>query len=381
MEFSLHRYTFEEKWDYALDSAMNSPRTLVVVFVTSRPDKALCSELTGIQVSFPDSVVIGCSTSGEIYGEELSDNSIVVTVIRFADTRLKLVHAEITDAEQSFGVGTSVAEQLLAPDLAAVFTLTDGLKVNGSAYVEALNKVLADDVTITGGLAGDGDQFERTWLLYEGICKSGKVVAVGFYGDAVRVTHGSHGGWDLLGPEREVTHSVGNVLYTMDNQPALEVYKKYLGERAEGLPATGLLFPLAIRNKNDEDPLTVRTILAVDEQKQSITFAGDIPGGSHVKLMRANLDRLVDGAAKAAEQLDMARYDSSPAICLAISCVGRRLVLGPRVEEELEAVREVLPVEAGLVGYYSYGEISPLTSGRCDLHNQTMTLTLFWEQA
>lgn len=381
MEFCQHRYTVEGKWDRAFDTAMDSPQTLVVVFATTHPDEESCSELAGIHTCFPNSVIIGCSSSGEIYGEELSDNSIVVTVIRFADTRLKLVHAEITDAEQSFGVGTSVAEQLLAPDLAAVFTLTDGLKVNGSAYVEALNKVLADDVTITGGLAGDGDQFERTWLLYEGICKSGKVVAVGFYGDAVRVTHGSHGGWDLLGPEREVTHSVGNVLYTMDNQPALEVYKKYLGERAEGLPATGLLFPLAIRNKNDEDPLTVRTILAVDEQKQSITFAGDIPGGSHVKLMRANLDRLVDGAAKAAEQLDMARYDSSPAICLAISCVGRRLVLGPRVEEELEAVREVLPVEAGLVGYYSYGEISPLTSGLCDLHNQTMTLTLFWEQA
>nr|WP_245828623.1 FIST C-terminal domain-containing protein [Solemya elarraichensis gill symbiont] len=209
----------------------------------------------------------------------------------------------------------------------------------------------------------------------------GSVIPVGLYGDAVRVAHGSRGGWDLLGPDREVTHSVGNVLYTMDNQPALEVYKKYLGERAEGLPATGLLLPLAIRNENDDDHDTVRTILAVDEQKQSIIFAGDIPEGSHVKLMRANFDRLVDGAAEAAEQLDMTGYENGPAICLAISCVGRRLVLGPRVEEELEAVKEVLPAGAGVIGYYSYGEISPLASGRCDLHNQTMTLTLIWEQA
>ncbi|KHF25516.1 FIST signal transduction protein [Solemya velum gill symbiont] len=381
MEFSLHRYTVEEKWDHPLDSAMDSPQTLIVVFVTARPEEELCSELAGIHVSFPNSVVVGCSSSGEIYGEVLSDDSIIAAVIHFADTRLKLVHSEITDAEHSFDVGTSVAEQLLAPDLAAVFTLTDGLKVNGSAYVEGLNHILPDDVIITGGLAGDCDRFERTWLLYDGKCKTGRVVAVGLYGDAVRVAHGSRGGWDLLGPDREVTYSVGNVLYTMDNQPALEVYKKYLGERAEDLPATGLLFPLAIRNENDDDHDTVRTILAVDEQKQSIIFAGDIPEGSHVKLMRANFDRLVDGAAEAAEQLDMTGYENGPAICLAISCVGRRLVLGPRVEEELEAVKEVLPAGAGVIGYYSYGEISPLASGRCDLHNQTMTLTLIWEKA
>nr|WP_245828625.1 FIST N-terminal domain-containing protein [Solemya elarraichensis gill symbiont] len=173
MEFSLHRYTVESKWDRAFDSTLDSPQTLVVVFVTPRPGEELCSELAGIHVSFPNSVVIGCSSSGEIYGEVLSDDSIIAAVIHFADTRLKLVHCEITDAVQSYDVGTSVAEQLLAPDLAAVFTLTDGLKVNGSAYVEGLNHILPDDAIITGGLAGDCDQFERTWLLYDGQCHSG----------------------------------------------------------------------------------------------------------------------------------------------------------------------------------------------------------------
>jgi hypothetical protein len=195
------------------------------------------------------------------------------------------------------------------------------------------------------------------------------------------VAHGSRGGWDLLGPEREVTHSEGNVLYSLDSQPALQVYKKYLGERARELPAAGLLFPLAIRNEEDIDGLTVRTILAIDEDQQSITFAGDIPEGRFVKLMRANFDRLVDGAANAAESISLDDYPGGPALSLAISCVGRRLVLGPRIEEETEAVLEALPPEVGQIGYYSYGEISPLASGRCDLHNQTMTLTLIWENA
>ena len=157
---------------------------------------------------------------------------------------------------------------------------------------------------------------------------------VGLYGDAVQVAHGSRGGWDLLGPDREVTRGVGNVLYSLDGQPALEVYKKYLGERAEGLPATGLLFPLAIRNEEEDDNMTVRTILAVDEEAQSITFAGDIPEGCMVKLMRANYDRLIDGAGEAAESLEFSNGQNEEALCIAISCVGRRLVLGPRAEEE-----------------------------------------------
>ena len=125
----------------------------------------------------------------------------------------------------------------------------------------------------------------------------------------------------------------------------------------------------------------MRTILAIDERKQSITFAGDIPEGRLVRLMRANFDQLVDGAATAAETVDLSEFRNGPALCIAISCVGRRLVLGPRVEEEIEVVIEGLPNEVRQIGYYSYGEISPLASGRCDLHNQTMTLTVIWENA
>ena len=207
-----------------------------------------------------------------------------------------------------------------------------------------------------------------------------QVTAVGLYGDRVRIAHGSKGGWDVLGPEREVTRSVGNVLFSLDGQPALTIYKQYLGDRAAGLPATGLLFPLAIRNGLAEDEDTVRTILAVNESESSITFAGDIPEGSFVRLMRANFDRLIDGAADAASRADMSDYKGGqPVLGIGISCVGRRLVLGQRTEEEIDAVLDALPPGCKFIGYYSYGELSPLTSGRCDLHNQTMTLSLFWE--
>jgi hypothetical protein len=379
MEMVVHRYADPVGWDRPPDPAMDSTQTLLIAFAAARPSDALARELSALQAGFPRSVLIGCSTAGEIHGEELGDGGIVLAVLRFTRTRLKLVHAPIADARESAEVGRRLAERLRADDLAAVFTLTDGLLVNGSAYVEAMGRALPAGVVVTGGLAGDGDRFERTWVLCDGDRRAGQTAAVGLYGPAVRVAHGSRGGWDLLGPEREVTRAEGNVLYSLDGQPALQVYKKYLGDRAEGLPATGLLFPLALRNEEDNDGVTVRTILAVDEERQSITLAGDLPEGRLVRLMRANFDRLIDGAAGAAESIDLEDYPGGPALCVAISCVGRRLVLGPRVEEELEVVRDSLPVGVQQIGYYSYGEISPLASGRCDLHNQTMTLTVLWE--
>jgi hypothetical protein len=232
---------------------------------------------------------------------------------------------------------------------------------------------------VTGGLAGDGARFERTWVIKDGVPQSGFITAVGFYGDRLQVGHGSQGGWDKFGPERRITKSENNVLYELDGKPALELYKTYLGDQASGLPAAGLLFPLAIRSSAEDDRTLVRTLLAVDEEKQSMTFAGDMPEGSFAQLMKANFDQLVEGAEGAALKSKSTMGEGSAPLVIAISCVGRRLVLGERIEEETEATLEILPAGAKQIGYYSYGEISPYATGNCDLHNQTMTLTTLSE--
>ena len=216
-------------------------------------------------------------------------------------------------------------------------------------------------------------------MIRGGYSECGVITAVGFYGKRLRITHGSRGGWDAFGPERRVTRAEGNVLYELDGKPALVLYKDYLGERASGLPATALLFPLAIRQDTADARPLVRTILAVDETNQSMTFAGDIPVGYMAQLMRANFDRLVSGASLAADQAGQNATAGGPVLAVAFSCVGRRLVLGERVEEETEITLEHLPAGAKQVGFYSYGEISPYAAGSCELHNQTMTLTTFSE--
>ena len=225
---------------------------------------------------------------------------------------------------------------------------------------------------IAGGLAADDTRFASTWVIDGGRQLAGRVVAVGFYGPDLVIGHGSRGGWDRFGPERLVTRSRDNVLFELDGRPALQLYKEYLGERQRELPSAALLFPLALREPGGQRSV-VRTILSIDETAQSMTFAGDVPTGAHAQLMRANFERLIQGASDAAAASAVTPA-SGPSLALAVSCVGRRMVLRDRVEEEIEATIDSLSPGTTQIGFYSYGEISPLPDGSCGLHNQTMTL-------
>ena len=374
-------YDLKKKAWSAPFPALDSARTLVLAF--GDPSMFDAPEpLKELKRAFPLAVVAGCSGSGEIVGTSVRDDVLSVSIAKFEKTSVAAASAPCPQAAQSFSVGESLARKLNKPSLRAVFVLSDGLNVNGSELVRGLNANLDDSVVVTGGLAGDGARFQRTWVSLNESVATGQVVAIGFYGEYLQVSHGSKGGWDKFGPERVVTRSEGNVLYELDGKPALGIYKEYLGDKAAGLPGTGLLFPLSLRAHAKDDKALVRTILAVDEAKQSMTFAGDMPTGFLAQLMKADFDRLIGGAASAASTArKLVGLDDPNTLAIAVSCVGRRLVLGERTEEEVEAVMEVLPKGARINGFYSYGELSPWTTGRCDLHNQTMTLTTFSESA
>lgn len=379
MQLDTFTYTPEAGWSVERFPPLDSPHTLLLLFGASsyldhpEPIEALAA-------AYPTSQLLGCSTSGEVYGTNVVDDSLVVAVLRLEHSTLRATSAPISAATASFGAGQTLARALIHPALRGVLVLSDGLHVNGSELIRGLNAILPPSVVVTGGLAGDGDRFERTWVLRDGRPQSGHVSAVGLYGEAIRLSHGSKGGWSIFGRERRVTHAEGNVLYKLDDRPALALYKEYLGELAAGLPATALLFPLALRAHEQAEKRVVRTVLSIDEEAQSMTFAGDMPEGYLAQLMQANFDRLIDGAYRAASLVAADQRHTLPCLSLAISCVGRRLILGERTEEELEATLEILPPGTHQIGFYSYGEISPYTTGHCDLHNQTMTLTMISEE-
>lgn len=380
MKIEQLQWSVQQGWqsESSKHSAPNAAEVqLVLVFGSSEglnPDR-----VQDLAQRYPHAYLMGCSTAGEICGTQVSDDAIVVTAIQFEHTQVQGYHVQLQPNESSLDLGDRLGAQIDIANLKHVFLLSDGLQVNGSELVRGLQQHLPSGVTVTGGLSGDGDRFERTQVLCNGKWAEGKVVAVGLYGDRLVVGYGSLGGWSAFGPERRITEAQGNVLYQLDGQSALDLYKTYLGDHASELPAAGLLFPLSLKSTSDQQPALVRTILSIDETTQSLTFAGDMPEGSVAQLMHASFDHLVDGAMTAAETC-LKQHTKQPELAILISCVGRKLLLKQRIEEEVEGVQEILGEETRLTGFYSYGEIAPFAQGTtCELHNQTMTITTLAE--
>jgi hypothetical protein len=333
-----------------------------------------------LQAAYPHAFLLGCSTAGEIMGTSVFDDGLVATAMYFEHTVLQERRLALQEGMSSFAAGEVLARQLDPEGLVHVLVLSEGVAVNGSALVAGLQQHLPAQVGITGGLAGDGDRFQETLLLWNGHAESHSIVVLGFYGTRLSVGSGSFGGWEAFGPYRQVTRASGNRLYELDGRSALSLYQAYLGEQAPDLPAAGLLFPLSVVTTASEKPV-VRTLLAIHETDQSITFAGDVPEGSYARVMRTTIPQLVAGAMTAAKTSAEPLGAGSPDLAVLISCVGRKLVLRQRVEEEVLGVRQVLGERTILTGFYSYGEIAPFTPGTlCRLHNQTMTITTFAEQ-
>jgi len=332
-----------------------------------------------IRDQFPKAVIALCSSSGEIHHTDVYEDSLTLLTISFAKTRLRHQGVDIKDYPDSFAAGAAVVRDMMADDLQHILILSDGSLVNGSELVKGIHSTIPERISITGGLAGDGADFNYTLVGLNEPPKQGRILAIGFYGNSLRVAHGSFGGWEPFGMERTVTKSSANELFEINGKNALDMYKEYLGKYASELPGSALLFPISI-GLEDRDGYLVRTILSIDDEKSSMVFAGDLPVGSKVRFMKANTDRLVDAASVAAKT-SLTGFDKiEPELALLISCVGRKLVLGRRVDEEVEAVAEVFGKDTVIGGYYSYGEISPLQEGgACELHNQTMTITCMQE--
>lgn len=372
-------YRSGEGWIPQIANSSITNPSLIMVFGSTQLIKSN-EAVHDLKSHYPNAVFVGGTSSGEIFNTHVNDDTVVATIIEFEKTKIKYSSTTITDAKLSMDFGSELVSKLDKENLKHVFIMSEGLNINGSELVRGIRTALPAHVSATGGLAGDGANFNETFILNSnGEAEKNLVSAIGFYGDHLNVSFGSLGGWDSFGIERLVTKSIDNVLYELDGKPALELYKSFLGDYAKDLPASGLLFPLNLRSEENAKPV-VRTILAIDENAQSLTFAGDIPEGGYVRLMKANFDRLIEGATSAAKSTLLDDKNKNPELAILISCVGRKLVLKQLVEEEVEAVSEVLGNNTVLSGFYSYGEISPFSGDvECKLHNQTMTVTTFKE--
>lgn len=380
MKLATGRWRSAASWDRPL-AEFNHDLTPSLVLAFWSPKVDVQHALTEIQATWPEAIILGCTTAGNIVGDVVCDSELIATLVEFATSELHAAKAFLTTPEDSYQAGLKLGMELVhhgAGLPTAVLVISDGLIVNGSELVAGMVDQLPG-VPISGGLAGDGPNFERTRVALGDELLHNSVVAVGIWGDQLVVNHGSAGGWEGFGPQRLITASHGSTLLELDGHPALELYRRYLGEDAARLPSSALLFPLRITSPDGARSL-VRTVLAIDADEQSMRFAGDVPKGWSAQLMRTTIDRLVDGAQSAAtSSLIPSQRAGEDVLALAVSCVGRRLVLGERADEEIEACADVLGSGTTLRGFYSYGEIVPW-DGFVGLHNQTMTLTTITEQ-
>jgi hypothetical protein len=323
---------------------------------------------------FPHAHIVGCSSSGNVLGVEISDGDIVATAVKFKSSKVLLASIDIEPGQNAREIGVHLMNKLNTPGLRHAIIISDGLLINGSELTNGLNRA---GIPVTGGLAGDGTRFGKTWVMANSPAKTGRIAALGFYGD-VTVKSGCSAGWKEFGADRIITKSNGNVVYEINDEPALDLYKRYLLEQADELPASGMRFPLSIQ-ATQTDRALIRALLAIDETAKSLTFAGDMPQGHLCKLMHANLDSLIESAGLAAIEAQPASQTEA-GLCLLVSCVGRRLVMGQMTEDELDIVQEKLGGNTLITGFYSYGELAPFSEDmRCQLHNQTMTLTTIYE--
>lgn len=328
---------------------------------------------------YPKGYIMGCSTAGEIHSNEVTDDTLIVTAVFLEKSSVVFSAFDLSDNADYHLIGKNIMDSLKVEDLKHVFILCEGLNINGSKLVEGMRENNQTNSPITGGLSGDGSDFKATYVIANTYAKSNQIVVAALYGD-IKTGCASMGGWDTFGVERIVTKAHNNVLYEMDGRPVLDLYKEYLGEKAKELPASALLFPLTIRER-DSGYSYVRTILSVDEEKKTLTFAGDIPVNSYCRLMKANTSNLIDGSKHAIELSQEMMNGQHADLAILISCIGRKLVLKQLVDEEVQVVKDLTGGATVISGFYSYGEISPYKKDTsCELHNQTMTITLLAEE-
>lgn len=366
-----------ENWQH-LTPSQELKKPLVLVFGNRflLEDSNIYTEM---QLMFPEGHFVFGSTSGDILADTVTDEALTITAIEFEKTEFTIKTSNVKDFDDnSYKAGENLVKQFSFKGLKHIFVISDGSFINGSELTKAMNDVVKNKVLITGGLCGDGPRFEKTLSSYNENPKIGEIIAIGFYGESFKTSFSIRGGWIPFGPERTVTKSKSNKLYELDHKPALDLYKKYLGDKSEKLPGAALLYPLNVKSEKEKQSY-VRTILNIDEDKNAMILAGDIPEHSKVQLMMTNIDNIANASVEAARKA-LYNLQSKPQLALLVSCIGRKLVLDQRVEEEIEEITEVLGEDTTMCGFYSYGEIAPFTGEQnCQLHNQTMTITLISE--
>lgn len=382
MELVITRRSPDGTWSDELPD-WDSASTLVQVF---GPSSLLDdhSPLAEVDARYPTSIVIGCSGAGVVVDEEICDGDLIVAVARFKEVKLSAVFDTVSSAKDQNKIGEDMQKKLYAKDsqVNGIILLSSGLATDGDSLAAGFEG--ANLANVGGGLAGtvpgEDGTFGATWVLDENRRPvDGAISALGFSGESLIYRNAARGGWKPLGPERIVTKADAYTLHELDDRPALDLYKEYLGDEANGLPAVASRFPLSNRPASgSDDDWAPAGVISVDEDTKSLQLTRKIVDGSQVQMLRGYSGKLFEAAENTVN--DLHPIADGTHLAVVTSCLGRRVVLGSRTADELSCVRQTLPNGVGMVGFYGMGEFSSTSSTACKLYNYTMTMALIGER-
>jgi hypothetical protein len=364
----------DEDW-IIVDSQILTDEVVDIIFVFGHINSLKSyNHFSLLKSKYPDANIVGCSTAGNILDTTIDKYEVIATAISFDTAKVKVFSTHLFQksiSQDTFDLVNSIEKE----GLKHLFILSPGL-INGSEIVEGIK--VDKNITVSGALAGDEDKFESTYLFFNEKKGSDLLIAICFYGDSIHTSVGCDTGWNEFGATRVVTKSKKNIIYEIDNKPAIELYEKYLGNSIDSLPNSALRFPLSIRDSINDENEIILVMMDINSDK-SLVYAGNIKEGSIIKLMKTNVSNLLEGASLSAKRVKS--YNEKESLSLVISCAARRSVLKQFSEEEVEVVKEILPLKTQIIGFYSYGEIAPFSNelSKSLLHNQTMTITTIYE--
>ena len=327
----------------------------------------LASEISS--AGFP---VFGCSSCGEILKvkreEPVLEQSAVCCLLDIDPSVFSVTLFEKSD-ESSFDFGKRIGswgkERFASP---AFIVTMSGLKNDGEALVRGIESENLPGTRIFGGLAGDDAKFSGTYVFSEtGLSMDGAAVLV-LDQSRVEVNGIATSGWMGVGGEMVITSSEGNVVRTINNRSAVELFKAYLQVKDEELQDMGISFPLLVRRPDGSEVL--RTFLAIDFETGSLIFAGAVPQGARVRFSSSFGHEVIEKTIR-----DITNWHGQHPrsdLILLFSCMARHHVSGPMVTEEIAAASDLW--NAPLIGLFTYGEIGHNLAGTCDFYNETLSL-------
>lgn len=376
----VHEDAFTAGRDAAADLLAELGRApdLVILFSSARYDAARVLE--GVHSRLPAAVpLVGCSAYAEIDNEQALTSSVVAMglVLEGIEVRTFQVAGRGVD---SFAAGRDAGRGLreFAPDL--VITFPDVLTMNATRFLLGLQDALGKGMPIVGGASADDGAFKATYQIHGREALSGGAVGVALKGPLTIVTAAKSGYTPVGATHASTRVENGNVLLEIDGRPALDIYRDYLGERVAQMPAVSIEFPIAVvggiegaPRRADDELLLVRAILGVDEARGALLLGGDVPEGAAIRVTRATKEDVVRGA----EEATMTALEAMPApeVALIFSCMSRKSVLGPRFKDECRASFARLPEGLPKIGFYTFGELSPV-QGTTMHHESTYTIVL-----